>query len=173
MEKTFEQVEKKIREKSFGILSTISPSGGVQSSAVQYAVSRRESHFALYILSDGTYVKVKNIQRNSKISFVIPFPHHILRFIPAPTVSFQGTAEVLPFDDSVARAAYSGRAQKRMVRFTEGSKYRKTAVFLKLTPIGKLTCFGLGIKLAEMMKDPLNARYTVLIPSERLQNQRE
>ncbi len=172
MEKTLEQVEKKVREKNFGILSTISPSGWVQSSAVQYAVSQRESIFALYVLSDGTYVKVKNIQQNPKISFLIPFPHHILRFIPAPTVSFQGTAEVVPFDDPVARAVYTGRAQKRMVRFTESSKYRETAVFLRLTPIRKLTCFGLGIKLTEMMKDPLNARYTVLIPSERLQNRK-
>ncbi len=173
MEKTFEKVEKKVRGKSFGVLSTISPSAWAQSSAVQYAVSERKSNFAFYILSDGTYVKVKNIQQNPKISFVIPFPHHILRFIPAPTVSFQGTAEVLPFDDPMVRAAYSGRAQKGMIRFTEDSKYRETAVFLKLTPIGKLTCFGLGIKLTEMMKDPLNARYTVQIPSERVQSQNE
>ena len=173
MERTFEQVDRKVRGKSFGILSTIGPSGSVQSSGVQYAVSSGGSSFALYILSDSSYVKVRNIQHDPRISFVIPFPHHMLRFVPAPTVSFQGTAEILPFDDPVARGAYSGRAQKRMVRFTENSKYRATAVFLKLAPFGKLVCFGLGIKLTQMMKDPASALYNVRIPTERQQGQKE
>ena len=167
MEITFEMVEKKVRKKNFGVLSTIGPSARVQSSAVQYAVSTRKSGFALYVLTDRTYVKVRNIKQNPKVSFVIPFPHHILRFIPAPTVSFQGTADILPFDDPLARDAYSSRSQKRMIRFTEGSKHRETAVFLRLTPIGKLTCFGLGIKLTVMMKEPASALYAVQLPSER------
>jgi hypothetical protein len=173
MERTFEQVERRVRGKSFGILSTIGPSEWVQSSGVQYAVSPSGSSFALYILSDRTYVKVRNIQRNPRISFVIPFPHHVLRFVPAPTVSFQGTAEILPFDDALAREAYVGRSQRRMVRFTAESKYKETAVFLRLTPSGKFVCFGLGIKLTEMLKDPASALYVVQIPSKRPERRKE
>ncbi len=161
MQKTFEGVIKQVKKKSFGILSTIDSSGWVQSSGVQYGVSLRGADFALYILSDSRYVKVRNIEQNHRVSFVIPFPHHFLRFIPAPTVSFKGTAEILPFDDSRAREAYCSRSQKRMIRFTANSDYKATAVFLRLTPIKRIVCYGLGIKLADMMRDPANALYTV------------
>ncbi|MFX0061809.1 MAG: pyridoxamine 5'-phosphate oxidase family protein [Candidatus Hermodarchaeota archaeon] len=166
--KTFDFVEKEIRKKQFGILSTISPKEWAQSSGVHYGVSPKALNFALYILTDSSYKKVQNIQKYPRISFAIPYPHYYLRFIPPGTISFQGTAEILPFEDSDARKSYTKSSQRRMIRYTEQSAYKETAVFLKIKPNKRISCFGLGVKLSEMMKDPEAAHYSVLIPSTRL-----
>ena len=162
--KPYRYVEKQIRKKKFGILSTISPKGWIQSSTVQYGVSPKDSGLCLYVLTDSSYKKVKNIQETQKISFAITFPHYYLRFIPPWTVSFQGTAKILPFEDLQAREACTNRSLKRMIEFTENSKYKDTAVFLKLQPNRRLSWFGLGMKLRKMMKDPNMAHYSVDIP---------
>ncbi|MFX1538465.1 MAG: pyridoxamine 5'-phosphate oxidase family protein [Promethearchaeota archaeon] len=166
--KTFDFIEKEIRKKQFGILSTISPKEWVQSSGVHYGVSPKALNFALYILTDSRYKKVQNIQKQPRISFAIPYPHYYLRFIPPGTISFQGTAEILPFEDSDARKSYTKSSLRRMVRYTEKSAYRDSAVFLKISPNKRISCFGLGVSLIKMMKDPEEGYYSILIPSTRL-----
>ena len=45
---TFEYVEKKIRKKTFGILSTVSPKNRAHSTGILYGVSSPEVPFCLY-----------------------------------------------------------------------------------------------------------------------------
>ena len=112
--KTFDFIEKEIRKKQFGILSTISPKEWVQSSGVNYGVSPKALNFALYILTDSRYKKVQNIQQHPRIAFAIPCPHYYLRFIQPATISFQGTAGILPFEDLEARESLSSKSQRRI-----------------------------------------------------------
>jgi general stress protein 26 len=168
-QKRFDFIERAIRKKRFGVLSTISPKGWAQSSGVQYGVTPRDSSLALHILTDKRYKKVRNIQKNPRISFTIPYPHYYLRFIPPATITFQGTAEILPFEDSEARKSFTKKSLRRMIRFTEESVYRETAVFLKLNPLRRISCFGVGISLVKMMKDPEAGYYSIIVPSRRRQ----
>lgn len=97
--RTFDLIEKYIRKKTFGILSTVSPRGRAHSTGILYGVSPLESKFSLYLITLKEYVKVRNIMSNPYISFVIPFPHHYLRFVPSSCVYFQGIAKIVSFDN--------------------------------------------------------------------------
>lgn len=126
-------------------------------------VTPRDSALALHILTDKRYKKVQNIQKNPRISFVIPYPHYYLRFIPPATITFQGTVEILPFEDSEARKSFTKKPLRQMTRYTEKSVYRETAVFLKINPNRRISCFGLGASPVKMMKDPEAGYYSTLI----------
>ncbi|MHA1717374.1 MAG: pyridoxamine 5'-phosphate oxidase family protein, partial [Promethearchaeota archaeon] len=76
----FKQVVERLRKKTFGILTTISKDGHPHSTGILYGVSPPGSKFSIYVLTRKSYRKVKNIESNPKVSFVIPFPHYILRF---------------------------------------------------------------------------------------------
>lgn len=97
----FEYIERQLRGKSFGIIGTITGNERSHSTAVCYGMSPPSEKFALYILTGRDTKKIRNIVKNPEVSFVEPFPHRILSFVPASCIQFQGKAEVLPFDDSV------------------------------------------------------------------------
>ena len=111
---TFEFVEKKVRKKTFGVLTTIDSKGRPHSTGIIYAVGSPEKHFALYSIVGEKYAKVRNIKRNPNVSLVVTFPHHWIRFAPASYVMFRGTAEILPDDDADGRWAMSQTRIERM-----------------------------------------------------------
>jgi nitroimidazol reductase NimA-like FMN-containing flavoprotein (pyridoxamine 5'-phosphate oxidase superfamily) len=79
---TFEYVEKLLRTKNFGILSTVTDTGQPHSVGVVYAMSPQSAQsFSIYLLSRMALKKVKNISNNPNVAFVVPFPHNIMRMI--------------------------------------------------------------------------------------------
>jgi hypothetical protein len=148
---SFEFVEQQLRKKTFGILTTISPKGWPQTHGVLYGMAAPHSKLAFFIVTDKRYKKIGNIKGNPRVSFLIPFPHYYVRFAPASTVQFQGSAELTPidnpsFDDPAIRENYC---------------------FIKITPNPRLICYGLGKSLRELRKDHVAGRYAVTIPQER------
>ena len=167
---SFEFVEAEIRKKTFGILSTIDQKGKSHSTGIIYAISPPGSIFSLYILTDRTYKKVKNIRHNSSVSFVIPFPHHFLRFVPSSCVQFQGTAEILPYEDSEAQQAFKMGNKMLMMNLKQAIKedpIGEYTVFIKIIPNQKIFCYGLGISLMKLQKDVEIGSYSVRIPERR------
>jgi nitroimidazol reductase NimA-like FMN-containing flavoprotein (pyridoxamine 5'-phosphate oxidase superfamily) len=104
---SFDSVEKAVRTKTFGVLTTIDAKGRPHSTGIIYGVSPPTSPFALYILVGENYAKVRNIKRNPSVSLVVTFPHYYVRFAPASYAMFRGTAEIVPFSDPDARWAMS------------------------------------------------------------------
>ncbi len=164
----FEFVERYIRKKTFGIFTTADKEGNPHSVGMIYAVSPPNRKFSLYCMTAKKAKKVKNIQENPNIAFVIPFPHHIFRFAPSSCIQFQGTAELLPLDDTEARLAFSGKKLLKM-NIKEAERLKKEqgseAIFIKIIPNKKIYCYGIGIGLMEMRKDISAASYSVEIPS--------
>jgi general stress protein 26 len=164
----FEFVEKEVRKRTFGVLTTIDSKGRPHSTGILYGVAPPVSKFALYMLSVENYEKVKNIRRNPKTSLVITFPHHYLRFVPANYVMFRGTSEIVAFDDDDGQWAFR---QHRILRFNIASSKEETlrnAVFIKLVPEPTLFCYGLGMSLMEIRKSHETGSYKVKIPEARL-----
>lgn len=171
MKKTpnFEFIEKEIRKKTFGIISTIDKNGHSHSTGVVYGVAPISSEFSLYILTDKNYKKVKNLENNNSISFVIPFPHHILRFVPASCVQFQGTAKIVPFSDKEAQESFRGDSKilkMNLQQVRNMPNKGEGAVFIKVIPNKKLFCYGVGIGIMKLRKNVESGSYFVKIPDK-------
>ena len=169
--KNFNFVEKNIRKMTFGVLTTADKNGIPHSAGILYGVSPPKSKFSLFCLTGTNYKKVRNIKENPNIAFVIPYPHHLLRFVPASCVQFQGKAEILPFDNTEAQEAFINKNILKMnlkqAESMDGDK--SDLVFIKIKPNQKIFCYGLGISLRELSKNVEIGGYTVLIPAERYQ----
>jgi general stress protein 26 len=163
---TFEFVEEQIRKKSFGILSTVSPSGSLQSTGILYGVSPPNSKFSIYMMTHKSYEKTRNIMKNSLFSVVIPFPHYYLRFVPSSYISLRGTATIMPFSDVEAQESFR---QKRILRMNlaTGERTNRETVFIKGTPDVRILSYGVGIGIMMLQKHPEEGSYAVTIPPER------
>lgn len=103
---SFEYIERKLREKSFGILGTVSQNGRPHSVGVVYAVSPPNHPFCLYLITRPVLKKARNIRNNPNVSFVVPFPHYVFRMLPPACIQFQGKAEIIPINDPTATKAF-------------------------------------------------------------------
>ncbi len=165
-ERSFAFIEAQLRKKSFGVLSTINPVGSLQTTGILYAVSPPSAAFRLYLITDRSYLKTRNISRNPEVSFLVPYPHHLLPFVPASCISFPGTAEIVPEDDPEARGAFQA---SRILRMNlEEISSMEDAVFIKIRPKRRMHCYGVGFGLMELMRDAAGAGYSVEVPSDRL-----
>lgn len=162
---TFEYVEAAVRKKTFGVLTTLDREGRPHSTGALYGVSPPSSPFALFVLTVESYVKVRNVRANPAVSLVVPFPHRILSFVPAPCVTFRGTASIVPLADPDARWGFG---QHRILRDTVEWSMDLQPVFLKLIPEPKVLCHGLGIGLIRMRRGHTAGAYRAYIPTQRL-----
>ena len=161
-------VEKHIRKKSFGVLSTVTTKGNSHSSGVLYGVSSKDSKFYLYCLTGKNLFKTRNIQNNPNVSFVITFPHYWLRFVPASTIYFQASAEVVPFNDKGALTAFEQkRILQMMINDAQSPNVDYQPVFIRLKPKGKIHVYGLGFSLRKLRDEHTKVEYSVEIPQER------
>jgi general stress protein 26 len=161
---SFEYVEKQLRKKSFGVISVVDSQGRPHLTGVIYAIPRRPHPFDFYVLTGTDYRKTKYIRHNPNVAFIVTFPHYWMRFVPANTVHFQGTAEILPFSDPVAQEAFQNN---RITRMNLNSEYDEhEMVFLKISPPKSLNVYGLGISVLEMRRDHTAAGYKTEIPEE-------
>jgi len=166
----FDFIEKKIREKTFGIFTSITKEGKPHSTGILYAVSPPKKKFCLYILTMKKYKKVENVQNDPNVAFVIPFPHHILRFVPASCIQFQGIGEILPIDDSEAIEAFIGGKKILRMNFEQlaNLKDQGEAVSIKIKPNKRINVYGVGISMMKMRKDVSIGSYSVEIPNNRI-----
>jgi nitroimidazol reductase NimA-like FMN-containing flavoprotein (pyridoxamine 5'-phosphate oxidase superfamily) len=162
----FDFVEKQVRKKTFGVLSTIDSKGRPHSTGILYGVAPKDEPFRIYCLAGKNYVKVKNILRDPRVSFVITFPHYYLRFVPANYVMFRGVAEIIPFSDEKGHRAFQ---TKRILKMNIESDYDESEmIFISIKPEPRVVCYGLGIGVMEIRKAHTEGAYSVTIPEDRL-----
>ena len=163
--KPFSYIEAQLRKKNFGILGTIDSKDRPHSTGILYGVAPEDNPFSLYVLTGRDYRKTKNIQNNPAVSFVVPFPHYYLRFVPASVIQFQGTAEIVPFGDSAGQSSFQS---SRMLRMDlDADVVDEEKVFIRIVPDGKLFCYGVGIGLLALYKEKHTSGYTVKVPDDR------
>ncbi|MFW9769692.1 MAG: pyridoxamine 5'-phosphate oxidase family protein [Candidatus Thorarchaeota archaeon] len=163
-ESRFDLVERKVRGKSFAVISTVDSKNRPHSTGVVFVMSPPEEELMLYVLTQSKSAKARNIKRNPNVSLVVTFPHYYLRFIPDSTVMFRGTADIVGIDDSGAQAAFAQIGRK----LDADSEAFKGTVVIRIRPSKFVYVYGVGIGMNQMRKDPTSARYKVTIPPERL-----
>jgi hypothetical protein len=165
-QRSFAFIEAQLRRKTFGVLSTISPSGSLQTTGILYAVSAPGAPFRLYLVTVESYLKARNVSRNPEVSFLVPYPHHLLPFVPASCISFSGRAELVSMDDSEGREAFGAN---RMLRMNlEEADSMQDPVFIRIRPKRSMHCYGIGIPVMTIARNPDAAGYSVEIPPDRL-----
>nr|MDO8081146.1 pyridoxamine 5'-phosphate oxidase family protein [Candidatus Freyarchaeota archaeon] len=165
---TFAYVEKQLRQKNFGILSTVTTQGRPHSVGVVYGIPSPELPFSLYLITRPTLRKAKNIKMNPNVSFVVPFPHYFLRFIPQSCVQFQGTAEILSADDPVAlRIFQSSRVFKSSLEHT---KMLGDPIFIRIEPDEKIFLWGLRASVLQIIRHSTSNSYVMVPPDRRDQH---
>jgi Pyridoxamine 5'-phosphate oxidase len=165
---SFDYVEKQLRKKNFGILSTVTPEGRPHSVGVVYAVAPSDQPFCLYLITRPVLKKARNIHDNPNVSFVVPFPHYLFRSIPPRCIQFQGKVEALPIDDPlVIKAFQSSIVLKRSM---EHSLRLGESIFVRIVPDKKIFCFGIGASLLKFLIASQNrnlGNYYVVVPENR------
>ncbi len=164
---SFSAVEKEIRKKTFGLISTVDPVGRPHTTGILFGMSPPDSPVLFYIVTSKNAAKVRYIRRNPNVTLTVTFLHHWLRFVPDSTVMFRGTADLVSLDDEGFRAAFS---QKRMLRMNlqVDSDVLKDSTVIRIMPDRTAYCYGVGVGINELRKDPTSARYKVIIPKGRL-----
>lgn len=165
---SFAYVEKQLRKKNFGILGTVTPQGRPHSVGVVYSVAPREQPFSLYLISRPVLKKTRNISNNPNVSFVVPFPHYLLRLIPPSCVQFQGVAELISLDDPTAiRAFQSSIVLRRSLRH---SLELGESIFIRIVPNKKIFCYGIGANVWQFLIPSQNrdlGNFYVIVPQNR------
>jgi hypothetical protein len=145
----FGYIEKQLRKKNFGILTTVTPEARPHSVGVVYAMAPPGSPFCLYLITRPVLKKARNICDNPNVSFVVPFPHYLFRSIPPRCIQFQGKAELLPIDDPVAVKAFQSSIVLK--RSMEHSLRLGQSIFIRILPDKKIFCFGIGASLLRFL----------------------
>ena len=161
-------IENEIRSKTFGVLNTMDERGFPHTSGVLYGVSNSSSKFAIYIVTSKKYRKTKNIQKNPNVSFIIPFPHHFLRFVPSSTITLTGNAEITPIDNEEVLEIFKKKRILRLVSAHLTEEEKKELIILKIKPNPKIVCYGIGISMWKLRQGHTEGGYSVRIPKEKL-----
>lgn len=161
----FNTVEKSIRKMDYGILGTIDKNGCPHSTSVLYGVSSPSDKFALFVITGKSYKKTKNLKLNPEISFVIPIPHHILRFVPPNCIQFQGSVEFLSINDGVAKKTFLKNRVLKMTledALSEPDEY----LFVKIIPKQTVFGYGIGMGIMELRNEHVQGSFKSKIPAE-------
>lgn len=165
----FALVERELRKRSFGVVSTVSRKGRSQSTGVCYAVSAPHEHFAIYVMSEPTTRKARNLASNPNVSFVVPLLRRVLTMVPPACIQFRGKAELLSSDDREAIRAFQSSYLLRMLlnqsRELETSGEHSTC-FIRITPDPVIQTYGVGMSILELRRHIAEASAQVAIPQQ-------
>ncbi len=162
---TFERLMRLIRAHHLGVLSTLDAHGAPHAAAVTYAASQTQP--VLYAMTRSHLAKARNLQAHHEIAFVIPLERRLLRFVPPPTIQFQGTAEILVPDHPEARDTYgsflTGRAILQMYAAME-RRGDKRACFVRIRPGPVMLAYGVAVPIWELVRHMGRAIARVDVP---------
>ena len=147
---TFAYIEKLLRRKNFGVLTTITPEGKPHSVGVVYAVSPPSQPFSIYLITRLVLKKARNIHNNPNVSFVVPFPHYVFRTVPPACIQFQGKAELISIDNSIAMKAFQSSIVLRR-SMIHSIDLGDESTFIRIVPDDKIFSFGIGARIWQFL----------------------
>ncbi len=165
---TFTYIEKLLRTKNFGVLTTITPEGKPHSVGVVYAVSPPGEPFCIYLITRPVLKKARNISNNPNVSFVVPFPHYVFRIVPPACIQFQGKANLIPIDNPIAFKVFQASIVLR--RSFRHSLNLGESTFIRIVPDNKIFSFGIGANIWQFLLRSRNknlGNYHVIVPEYR------
>jgi uncharacterized protein YhbP (UPF0306 family) len=166
---SFDAVERSLRQRTFGTLSTLTERGVPHATGVVYAVSPHEEPLALYVTTRTTTRKVHNLRAHRDVAFVVPVPRRFIPAFPPRAIQFLGTATLVAADDGGANRGFESSwflrrilaSERRIV--TDGGEL----CFIRIRPEGTLFTYAMGMSMIENLRRPRAAIGRVAIPAGR------
>jgi len=150
-----DQVKRALGKNSYCTLATASANGHPHVVGVLYAFARD----AVYLITERKTKKVRDIEANPRVAICVP----VRKFPLAPpfSVQFHGSAEVLERDDAEIEELLGEGALRKIVGF--GILKRPGMCFLKVTPVGKIHTWGIGVSMWQLLRNPVGADRSVAL----------
>jgi hypothetical protein len=143
---TTDQVWREIEAQMFAVLGHVTPKGEPRTSGIVYTVRNRRLYIGVYRES----WKPRHIARYPRVSVTVTLPKRIPFMpwvkLPPATISFQGTAEVMPFEEADAGAQEA--LQGGGVEHPPDVKMD----MIKITPAGEFLTYGVGVSMSTMRR---------------------
>ena len=143
---TTDQVWQKIEAQMFAVLGHTTPKGEPRTSGIVYAVRNRRLYIGVYRES----WKPRHIARHPRVSVTVTIPKRIPFMpwvkLPPATITFQGEAEVMPFEEADAGAQEA--LQAGGVQHAPGVQMD----MIKITPAGEFLTYGVGVSMKTMLR---------------------
>jgi hypothetical protein len=145
-------IRRELARHSFCTLATTSSAHRPHVAAVIYGVAGE----ALYVSVHADSVKARNIEANPRVAVCVPIRK--LPFVPPFAIQFQATAALLRVDDPEITALLPGPL-KKVASHTDFDDPR--SCFIRITPQRRISTYGLGVPLLQIVRDPTTAMRTV------------
>ena len=140
-----EEVWQAIEKEMFGIIGMVTAKQEARTVGIVYVVRDRK----LYIGTDKRAWKTRHIGANHHVSMTIPIAKRIPFMpwikIPAATITFSGTARVLPTNETppeILEAVFRGLASD--------SEVMLSSCLIEVTPHKDFVTYGVGVPLLTM-----------------------
>lgn len=168
-DRAFGVVERTIRRRTFGTLSTLTRRGSPHATGVVYAVSPPSQPLMLYVTTRTTTVKVANVRTEPGVAFVIPVPHRGIPLFPPAAVQFQADATIVGADDTAALHAFEASWFHRRILGTEQHIVTEGAnmCFIAIRPRRTLYTYGIGMSALDILRHPRQAISRIDLPAGR------
>jgi hypothetical protein len=149
---TPDQVWEAVEKELFAVLGMVTASGEARTVGIVYVVRERK----LVIATGQDTWKARHIAANPHVSITIPIAKRIPIMpwikIPAATITFSGSARVLPAKDAppdLLRAVFRHKA--------DDAAMVASSVLIEVTPQKEFVTYGVGVPMMRM-RDPEQAR---------------
>ncbi|MDQ1289263.1 MAG: hypothetical protein QG622_2829 [Actinomycetota bacterium] len=130
---------------SFCVFATSSAKNRPHAVGVSYAAVGLD----VYLLVSEDSIKVRNVRENPSVAVCIPVRKY--PFGPPMAVQFQGEAQILRPDDPGVKDLIAAGRLRRITAL--GALDHPGVCFLKITPRRRVSSYGLGISLIQLVKD--------------------
>jgi hypothetical protein len=148
---------KAIAKHSFCVLATSSAANRPHAVGLLYAAV----DFDLYFLIGTTTVKARNLGENPQVAVCIPVRKYPVG--PPMAVQFQGTAQLLaPDDPGIVPLLQAGRL-KKIAGYSDIAT-RSDVVFVRVRPNRRISTYGLGMSLRQLMRDVSQGARSIKLP---------
>jgi hypothetical protein len=142
---TTDQVWQEIEGQMFAVLGHVTPKGEPRTSGIVYTVRNRQLCIGVYRES----WKPRHIAHHPRVALTVTIPKRIPFLpwvkIPPATITFQGEAEVIPFEQADAEAR---RALLAGVQHAPGVKMD----MIRIKPTGEFLTYGVGVSMNTMRR---------------------
>lgn len=149
------KVRKAMKKRNFAALASNSQNGQPHVAGVLYELVGTE----LWLNTLRQSRKAKNIETNGRVGITIPVRR--IPVGPPSTIQFQGTAEVFDRNSQEVKNLVNRGELKSIT--SHGELELDGSCFVRVTPQRRIHTYGLGLSLAKLIRDPLNASGSVTV----------